>query len=121
MGLGIARRQPRGRLTPLTPLKVHLLQRLLYPGHRTWARAAGAIRARLRRSHPGCPDSSQALLRNAHPSGQADHSTSVVDPRVPPLCSGQPIPPLDLSLATNESGEVRLRLAALLPREGARG
>lgn len=64
----IARRRPRGRLTPLTPLEVHLLQRLLYPGHRTRVRAAGAIRARLRRRHPGCRDRSQALLRNAHTS-----------------------------------------------------
>lgn len=68
MGLGIARRRPRSRLTPLTPLEVHLLQRLLYPGHRTGVRTAGAIRARLRRRHPGCRDCSQAFLRNAHPS-----------------------------------------------------
>lgn len=67
MGLEIARRRPRGRLTPLTPLEVHLLQCLLYPGHRTRVRAAGAIRARLRCRHPGCRDCSHALLRNAHP------------------------------------------------------
>lgn len=40
------------------------------------------------------------------PSFQADHSTSVVDLRVPPPRTGQPILHLDLSLATNESGEV---------------
>jgi hypothetical protein len=68
MGLEIARRRQRGRLTPLTPVEVHLLQRLLYPGHRTRVRAAGAIRAKVRRRHPGGRDCSQALLRNAHPS-----------------------------------------------------
>lgn len=68
LGLGTACRQPRGRLTLLTPLKVHLLQRLLYPGHRTGVRTTGAVRARLRRRHLGCLVRSRAPLPNAHPS-----------------------------------------------------
>lgn len=73
---------------------------------------------------PAAGTAAQRSFEMPTPSVQADHSTSVVDLRVPPLRPGQPIPPLDLTLATNERGEVRLHrlsLAALLPPEGARG
>lgn len=58
------------------------------------------------------------------PPSQADHSASVADLRVPPSHPSRPIRRLDLSLATNDSSEAglaRLSLAALSPREGARG
>lgn len=58
------------------------------------------------------------------PPSQDDHLESVVDLQVPPSYPNRPIRHLDLRLATNDSSEAGLDglgLAALLPREGARG